>query len=127
WPSLPSSATWLLRVISLSLLLTSLRVIPSILLERELRFGKLSVLEILHTLTFYSTAVVLAMKGLQVWSLVTAVVAQGIVGVVAAYLMRPWRPSFVFERQVLGPMLRFGIPFQAKNAISFANNAITPL
>lgn len=127
WPELPPSATWLLRVLSLSLLLTVLRVVPSILLERELRFGQLAILEILHTLAFYSTAVVLAMQGLHVWSLVSAVVAQGVVGVIAAYLMRPWRPSWVFDREVVRPMLRFGIPFQLKNAIGFVNSAITPL
>lgn len=127
WPSLPISATWLLRGLSLSLLLTVLRVVPSILLERELRFGRLAILEILHTLAFYTTAVVLAFKGLHVWSLVSAVIAQGVVGVVAAYVMRPWRPSLVFDREVLRPILRFGIPYQLKNGIGFLNGAITPL
>lgn len=127
WPGLPISASWLLRMLSLSLLLTVFRVVPSILLERELRFGRLSILEILHTMAFYTTAVVLALRGFQVWSLVSAVIAQGVVGVVAAYMMRPWRPSFVFDRDVIRPMLRFGIPYQLKNAIGFANNAITPL
>lgn len=127
WPSLPLSATWLLRVLSLSLVLTVLRVIPSILLERELRFGRLAVLEILHTLTFYTTAVVLASRGFAVWSLVAAVIAQGVVGLGAAYSMRPWRPSFEFDREVMRPILRFGIPFQLKNGISFLNGAITPL
>src|SRR4051794_27413921 len=39
WPDLPANSAWLLRALSLSLLLTSLRVVPAILMERELLFG----------------------------------------------------------------------------------------
>ncbi|HEX3595327.1 MAG TPA: oligosaccharide flippase family protein, partial [Polyangiaceae bacterium] len=42
WPDLPRGSEWLLRALSIELLLTAARTIPSILMERELHFGRLS-------------------------------------------------------------------------------------
>ena len=42
---LPVADAWLLRLVALSLLFTSLQVIPSIRLERHLRFDKLAIVE----------------------------------------------------------------------------------
>ena len=52
--------TWLLRVFSLSLFLTSLKTIPSILLERKLQFKRLIWPEVVEVISFQVIAVVLA-------------------------------------------------------------------
>jgi len=127
WPDLPANAAWLLRALSLSLLLTSLRVVPAILMERELLFGRLSVIDLLLTVSFYSTAVVLAHLGYGTSALVIGVLAQGVVGLITAFSLRPWLPGLYFDVGVLRPILKFGVVLQAKHIIGFANAAIMPL
>ena len=127
WPDLPAVAPWLLRVMSIELLLTVLRVVPSILMEREMQFGKLSVVEVVMTLGFYVSAVALAAAGYGVTALVTAVLVQGSLGVVLVYIARPWRPSFAFDTVALGPMLRFGAIYQTKGVVGFLNGAVVPI
>ncbi|HYQ01107.1 MAG TPA: oligosaccharide flippase family protein [Polyangiaceae bacterium] len=127
WPDLPANAAWLLRALSLSLLLTSLRVVPAILMERELLFGRLSVIDLLLSMSFYCTAVVLAHLGYGTTALVIGVLVQGVVGLITAFSLRPWLPGLHFDTRVLRPILNFGVVLQAKNIIGFVNAAIMPL
>jgi PST family polysaccharide transporter len=127
WPGLPPSGVWMLRALSLSLLLTSTRVIPAILMERELHFGRLSFVDLVLTASFNGVAVALAHLGYGSSALVGGVLAQGVLGLVAAYALRPWRPLFMFSRERLRPILKFGLTYQAKNIVGFANAAVMPL
>jgi O-antigen/teichoic acid export membrane protein len=127
WTDLPEGTTWLLRAISITLLLTCLRVVPSLLMERHLEFGRLALVEVSQSLAFYLVAVAFAFGGYGVWSLVAGVVAQGVVGVVGAYIARPFIPRLICRWTLLRPIIRFGIPFQLKTIVGFANAAVTPL
>ena len=127
WPDLPSGASWMLRALSLSLLFSSLRVIPAILLERELFFGRLSVIDLVLSVSFYGTAVALAHLHYGSFALVGGVLVQGIAGLITAFVLRPWLPGLCFDAQALRPILKFGLAYQAKNVIGFANGAVMPL
>jgi PST family polysaccharide transporter len=127
WPGLPEAGPWLLRALSLDLLLTALRTVPCILMERELAFGKLAVLDLVVSVTFYIAATLAAWAGLGVWALVAGILTQGIVSLVFAYALHPVRLSFVLDRELLRPILKFGIPFQLNRAVGFANGAVTPI
>lgn len=127
WPSLPEGSEWLLRALTLSVAFGFVRSVPSILMERDLQFGRLSILQLIHTVVFYVSVVVLAALGLRVWALVLGVVAESLCLLVGTYALRPWRPSLAFDREALRPMLRFGVAFQAKGIISFVSEAVMPL
>jgi PST family polysaccharide transporter len=127
WPDLPESSPWLLRALSFEFLLTTLRVLPNILMERELHFGKLAFIELCGNVTFYTTAIALAATGQGVWSFVIAVLGKGAVETTLAYWQRPFVPSLVFDRELLKPILRFGVPFQLNRIVGFVNSALTPL
>lgn len=127
WPGLPTSGVWMLRALSVSLLLTSSRVIPAILLERELHFGRLSFIDLVLTASFNGVAVGLAYLGYGSMALVGGVLAQGVLGLITAYALRPWRPSLRFSWEGLRPILKFGLTFQAKHIVGFANAAVMPL
>jgi O-antigen/teichoic acid export membrane protein len=127
WKKLPISAVMLLRAMSLTLLLTAARVVPMIQLERNLRFGVIAGLEVAQTLAFYVTAVACALSGLRAWTWACAMVTQAAVGLVIALVAMPWRPKLVLAWSELKPLIAFGIPYQAKNVISFVNSAVTPL
>ncbi len=127
WPHLPANATALLRAMSLTFVITTARVVPSILLERSLRFGVIAASEVAQVVVFYATATACALSGLRAWTWPAAVLAQGFTGTIVVWVARPWPPRFALDRASLGPLLRFGLPFQVKNFVGFANGAVTPL
>jgi len=93
WSELPAGSAWLLRAMSLALLLTAARVAPAVLMERSLKFGHIALLEMLQTVAFYGVACALAVMGFGVRAWVYALLAQSATGLVGAYLMNPWRPG----------------------------------
>jgi len=127
WSGLPRGSSDLLRAMSLAFLFTAARTIPAILLERSLRFGAIAIAEVLQSATFYATACACAIAGLRDWTWPAAVLAQAVVGFVVFFAAQPWRPRLALDWSLLGPLVRFGMPFQLKNLIGFANGAVTPL
>lgn len=127
WKDLPPGTPWLIRALAANLLMTALRVVPAILLERQLAFGRLAVLDVIVQLSFLACALPMAAMELGVWALVGGTLCQGAVSLVGAYILKPWRPSLVFEWKTLSPIVKFGLIFQAKNAIGFINGASMPL
>ena len=127
WTDLPTSGPWLLRILALDLFLTALRTIPSILMERSLQFVKLAGLDVTLGLAFYVTAITLARLDFGSNALVIAVVVQGTLGAVLAFVLHPFRPRLMLDRVALRPLVKFGIPFQLIQVIGFLNGAVTPI
>jgi len=115
---------FLLWALAISFFLASLKTIPSVLLERKLRFDLLVVVEIVESLLFYGIAVLLAWEGLGVSSYAWAVLIRGIVGVILIYLLSPWKIGFAFERDSLRHLLRFGIPYQANTFLAVVKDRL---
>jgi O-antigen/teichoic acid export membrane protein len=127
WPTLPEGAGWLLPGLALGLLLTLLRAVPSLLLERGVRFGLIGSAELAGTVVFYGMAVVMAKRGAGPGALVAASVGQSAVVTLVVNLLRPWRPSLVFDWPRVRRLMTFGLAFQGSNAVAFVNGAVTPL
>jgi O-antigen/teichoic acid export membrane protein len=105
----------LYQALAISFFLSSLKTIPSIILERGLHFEKLVVPQIVEVFFFSVTAVVFAFAGFGVTSFTLAVLARGISGLIAIYVIQPWRIGFGFSRASAKKLLSFGIPFQANS------------
>ncbi len=116
--SIGNNGVFLLWALVFSFFLASLKTIPSVLLERKLRFDLLVVVEIIESLLFYGLAVILAWKGFGILSYAWAVLARGIVGVVFIYFFSPWQIGLAFEKQSLRKLLRFGVPYQANTFLA---------
>jgi O-antigen/teichoic acid export membrane protein len=115
---LQSEELLLYQALAVAFFLSSLKTIPSILLERELHFEKLVIPQIVEVLFFNVTAVFLAIKGFGVTSFTVAVLARGIAGVIAIYVISPWKIGFGFSRESARKLLSFGIPFQANSFLA---------
>lgn len=98
--------------------LSSLKTIPSILLERNLRFEKLVIPQIVETLFFYVTALILAIKGFGIMTFTYAVLARGLSGLIVIYIISPWRIRFGFSKETAKKLLSFGIPFQLNSFLA---------
>lgn len=120
--NLSPAGLYLMWALVLSLVFSSLKTIPSVLLERKLEFGKLVIPQLLETVVFYGAAVILAWRGAGVMSFTVAVVLRGIVGTAAMYVIRPWRVGVGFNRQAFRSLLRFGLPYQANTMLAMVKD-----
>src|SRR3989344_7838462 len=75
---LGNSEYWLLIALLASFVLSSLKSIPSVMLERELRFDKILIVRIVEAIIFNLVAVTMAISGFGVVSYIPAVLSQGL-------------------------------------------------
>lgn len=116
--NLQNNGVFLFQALAISFFLSSLKTIPSIILERNLNFQKLVIPQIVETLVFNVIVVVLAMKGFGVMSFAYAVLGRGITGLVTIYIISPWKISIGFSKASARKLLSFGIPFQLNSFLA---------
>lgn len=127
WPALPEGTPWIVLALAGNFVLTSARVVPTVLMERELLFIRVAILDSVNSTMFYLAASVLAVLGYGIWALVLGVIAQGATGLVVALLLRPWRPTLAFEPASVRPLLGFGLPFQARSLFVVGTRSTIPV
>lgn len=115
---------FLLWSLTLGFFLASLKTIPSVLLERKLRFDLLVIVEIVEAFLFYGISVFLAWKGFGVLSYAWAVLARGIAGTILIYILSPWQIGFAFDKKSLSHLLRFGVPYQANTFLAVVKDRL---
>jgi O-antigen/teichoic acid export membrane protein len=124
--NLGDSGAWLVRILSLSLFITSFKTIPSIMLERKLRFELLIIPEIIETIAYNAIAIYMAFHGFGVWSLVIAVIVRTVLGAIALNVIAPWKIGWKVARQSARELLHFGVPFQLNSVLALIKDNITP-
>lgn len=98
--------------------LASLKTIPSVILERQLRFEILASVEVIETIIFYAVAVILAWQGRGVSSYAWAVILRGIIGTSLIYYLAPWKIGLCFSKASLKTLLSFGLPYQINSLMA---------
>ncbi len=127
WPDLPPSAPVLLRVMAVDFMLVSVRTPPLILMERRMAFGRLSIIDVAESTTFYVVAVALAFWGFGAWALVAGVVAKGLLTTLLIYGLSSWRPRLAFAWSDLRPLIRFGVAQQLRQVAELVNAGVGPV
>lgn len=118
---------WLIRALAFGFFLTSLKVIPSVLLERELKFGKLVWVEITEALVFNGLLIILSIQGLKIEAFTFATIARSISGVVLMYIISPWPVSIGFSKSAAKELTNFGIPYQLNSLLALLKDRLVPL
>lgn len=113
-----SDGVLLFQALAISFFLSSLKTIPSIILERDLNFQKLVIPQIVETLVFNVVVVYLAINGFGIASFTYAILARGISGLITIYLISPWRVRFGFSKASASKLLSFGVPFQLNSLLA---------
>ncbi|MEM1056856.1 MAG: oligosaccharide flippase family protein [Bacteroidota bacterium] len=127
YPKLTTDHVWLIRVLTFSLILASLKTMPKVLIQRALRHDKLAVIDVVEVIAYYGIAVGMAFLGFEVWALIWAVLARGVIGTVWVMAIAWWRPRFGFDRAAAKEVLSFGVPIQLASLASLASEAVVPL
>jgi PST family polysaccharide transporter len=100
----------ILRVLSINFIFISLSIIPLNLLNKEFEFKKRSITEFSTDLLSSLLAVLLAFRGLGVWSLVVRSISKWAMLTILIYIIQPWRPGFFFSREKIGELYKFCAP-----------------
>lgn len=109
---------WLLYSLLAAFFLASLKTIPSIILERQLKFQVLASVEVLENIVFYAVAVFFAWQGRGVASYAWAVLLRGLVGTYLIYHFAPWDIGIELSWASLKPLLSFGLPYQLNSTMA---------
>lgn len=90
-------------------------LIPLALMNRELQYERIAMVNVGATFAAALTRLGLAVSGAGAWALVAAYTASGFYTLIGALLARPFRPGFRFQMAEIVPLLRFGIRAAASN------------
>ena len=105
-----------------SFLLSSLRTIPTIMLERNLDFHRLVIPQIAENIFYNGALIIFAVKGFGLTSFTVAVLGRAIVGLIFTYYIMPWKPGIHFDKKIFRSLLSFGIPFQANSILALVKD-----
>jgi O-antigen/teichoic acid export membrane protein len=108
----------LMYALGISFLLSSLKGIPSMLLERSLEFGKLVIPQVIETMIYSLSVVYFAWKGFGISSFTYSVLIRGVVGLVMIYFLKPWKPGISFSMESFKGLLKFGLPYQVNTFLA---------
>lgn len=114
---LNNDAQKLFLALVLTIFLSSFKTIPSILLERSLKFSKLVIPQIVEALFFNSILVGLTLSGYGISSFTWAFLISSIAGIPVYYFVSPWKLRIGIHKESLN-YLKYGVQFQAKNVLA---------
>ncbi|MDO3636843.1 oligosaccharide flippase family protein [Mycolicibacterium arseniciresistens] len=98
------------------MLLHSLTIVPDALMQRAFRFAPRMIIAPAVSIAFAATAVVLALRGLGVWSMVIGHYVSMVVWVVLSWSLARWRPfRGRFDFRLWREMGRFSLPLAFDN------------
>ena len=117
----------LFQALVVAFFFSSLKTIPSIILERKLAFDKLVIPEIVETIVFNGLVLYFAVKGFGITSYTYAVLARGAVGLITIYIIAPWRIQIGLSKKVARRLLSFGLPFQSNSILALLKDDLLTL
>lgn len=126
YPEFNNNHIWMLRVFSISILLTAIRSVPVALLEREIKYNVISLIDIFGVIAYYITALILAFSGFGVWSLIYGVLLKGMIEVIAAFAYRPLILTRNFKLKSTKAMFHFGLYLQGNGILAFIHTSVIP-
>ncbi len=124
---LDASGMWLIRALGFGFFLTSFKVLPSVILERDLKFGPLVIVEILETIVYLGVLDYLILNNFGVDAYTYSVLARGIMGVIAIYIFAPWKIGLGFSKESAKELIRFGAPFQLNSLLALMKDRLVDL
>lgn len=112
-----------LRVISVVILLNSVKAVPLGYMYRKMQYKTLSLIQIAsYVLGYGAVGITLAYLGYGVWSLVYAVIAHTLLSVVLYFFLIKKKPGFSISWQSFKSLLHFGGGYSLSKIFSFAAN-----
>lgn len=103
-PKLP----WLIRVLSLNIIIGSLSAIQGTILVKNVDFKRKTIISVTSAIISGGLGITLAYQGWGVWSLAWQIVCQSLVSSVILWATSRWRPVLLFDYAAFKEMFHFG-------------------
>jgi PST family polysaccharide transporter len=114
------AATWLVRVLTLSVLIDATTAVPAALMTRSFMQRERMISDTLGFVFSATTAIALAVAGFGPWALVASALGGNIVNCLFILRFAPERHPFGFRRDVARELLAFGLPLAAASLMMVA-------
>lgn len=124
---LPLEGKYLYFALLIAFFLSSLKTIPSVLLERQIQFQKIVFVQIVENTIFYLAVIILATTGWGLNSFSIAVILRAIAGVAIIYHLSFWKIKIGIDFSTLKKLLSFGIPFQMTSFLALIKDDLITL
>lgn len=111
----------IIRVLAAGFIISALSSVPSALLNREMAFRTLMLIEIGATAFTTCLAVGLALRGEGAWSLVISSLAATCVTTVLIWLSSPWRPRWRLSWKELRSIASYSLNLSGFNLVNYFN------
>lgn len=109
---------WVLLALGLSFPLTTLKTIPSVMIERRLEFSKLVIPQMVEQLLYQGVLILMAVNGMGVMAYAYAILLRTVVGVVVMWYLQRWPIGLSLDREALRAMIGTGTQFQLNDIIA---------
>lgn len=110
-----------LQSLSPVFVLIALNSVQTALLQRQLKFKALAIRSLMALSVGGIVAMVMALLGFGVWSLVAQELTRALVAVVVLWQVGKWRPRFRFSIDSLRQLLTFGVSIMGINILNVVN------
>lgn len=95
-------------------------IVQKSLLTKEMAFKKLSIIEVSSVIVSGVVSILMAVRGMGVWSLVFGIIVRDAVGVIFLWLITPWKPAFHFSWREFKIYIGFSAQVLANNVSIYA-------
>lgn len=97
-----------LRVLALGIIIDAFGIIPRVIFERGIDFKTLTKVNFASSLVSGTAAIILAVSGFGVWSLIARVLVMNVMQSIVSLLVTKWLPSPAFSRSSFQRLFGFG-------------------
>lgn len=124
---LPLSSGWLFLMVSGAAFISSFQIIPTVLLERSLRFKAVAGIEIFQILIQAIVVSGMVLGGFGPVSFGLGLIAYALSGAIIGSVVCRWPVGWHLSRSELRNRLPYSLPFQSAGALTLARDGFTPL
>ncbi|MEK9179762.1 MAG: oligosaccharide flippase family protein [Patescibacteria group bacterium] len=124
---LEPNGVYLFWALLISFYISSLKTIPSILLEREINFQKIVTVQVVENTIFYISVTIGALLHFGLMSFTVSVLLRAIVGLVLMYRISPWKIKIGISFGRLRKLLHFGFSFQSSSLLALFKDDLMTL
>lgn len=124
---LSQDGIYVLYAYLISFVLSSLKTIPTTLLERKLDFHRLVIPQIAEGITYSLALIYFAVNGYGVTTFTIAILLRSIIGLPIIYILQPWSVGFALNKRLIKELISHGSPFQGNSILALLKDDLLNL
>lgn len=111
--------TLLATFIAFNFTISAFNDVQTAMLQRKMDFRRLGIISITSVIVGGAVAVIMAMSGFGVWSLVAQMLVKMLVEVLIMWATTAWKPHFLFEWQAIRDLIGFSLPYLGTQSLNY--------